>query len=95
MGCANPGRHVARAMKLFKLALSAELVSCHPSGAKTFEVILYSWEICVPRRGTFKLVRPGLNPVRVRALVNWLITNLGTLGFRESVGMAFCVINVI
>jgi len=59
-------------MKFFKLALSAEHVSCHPSGAKMFEVVLDFLKICVPPRGTLKLLPVGLNAVRVRELVKWL-----------------------
>jgi hypothetical protein len=64
-------------MTFFKLALSAEHVSCHPFGAKIFEVVLDFWKICVPSRGTFKLVPVGLNAVRVRELVKWLDYILG------------------
>jgi hypothetical protein len=76
MGCTNPGGQVARAIKFCKLALSAERVSCHPSGANIFEVVLDFWKICVPPCGTFKLVPAGLNAVRVREL-KWLDGKLG------------------
>ena len=78
-----------RVSLLFKLALSAEHVSCLPSGPKTFEVVIDFWKICVPRRRTFQLVPAGLNAVRVRELIKWLDYELGHPWPRESVGMAF------
>jgi hypothetical protein len=57
--------------------MSAEHVSCHPSGAKMFEVVLDFWKIRVPPGGTLKLAPAGLNALRVRELFKWLDYKLG------------------
>ena len=94
MECTIPGRQVVRAIKFLKLTLSAEHVSCHPSGAKTFEVVIDFWKICVPPGGTFHLVLASLNTASVRELIKWLDYKLGhawTLGICSHGVLKGCV----